>query len=330
MKNQIRVGLFVAVSLFIFQVSTTYATDYNYLPNDVFIKQQEEKSALEYRLKTLENQYRSNPQASIFSIEQRISELQRQKDTEKEYLKGMLAKNGAYSPEAWASYSAKTDAKYDSQISSLNQQKSSYQSQVSNQQQKDQEIERLRKELLEIIDRQADSERQRVLDELKEKQQKLDEEYKSKNSVNYSDEEVLLIFNHLDSLPLKEASAMHKVLIRNNDNLADKIKILYDKKYPNGKTDISKSDKDTTTSQKAYTPEIKKEVPLIKTVKPVVKQEIKKTQVKATSTEEKIIPIVRQEQPIIQPVAVDAQKPTEIKTTIKEKVSGFFKKVFWR
>ena len=50
----IKICFFVFVAIFILQTKTTFATDYNYLPPDVLIKQNEEKSALEYRLRNLE------------------------------------------------------------------------------------------------------------------------------------------------------------------------------------------------------------------------------------------------------------------------------------
>ncbi len=330
MQNQIRIGLFV-FSLFIFQIITTYATDYNYLPNDVFIKQQEERSALEYRLKTLENQYPSNPQASILSIEQRISQLRSEWETEKSYITQRLAQLGALTTSGESPVLLKRiDDKYQSQIDSLNQQKSSYQSQVSNQQQKDQEIERLRKELLEIIDKQADTERQRILDELKEKQQKLEEEQRAKNTTYYSDDEILKVFNYLDSLSLKEASAVYRVIQKDNKNVAERVATLYNKKYPNGKTETSINADNKKSIKEVAVPEVKKETPVIKTVKPAVKQEIKKTQVKDTTTEEKVAHQIKQEQPKIELPQAEAQKLVEKKVTVREKISGFFKKVFWK
>ena len=317
--------LCVPIFVLLFQIATVHATDYNYLPNDVFLKQQEEKSALEYRLKTLENQSQSNPQASILSIEQRISELERQRDSEKEYLKGTLAKNGAYSSETWASYSSKIDAKYASQISSLNQQKSSYQSQSSSQQ-NSQEISDLKLEIAKLRAEMADQELKRNLEALEKYQVK----ETPKTNTYYSDNEILKVFNYLDALPLNEASVMYQVILKDNKNVAERVDILYKKKYPNGKTGTSINSDYKKSVQEVSVLEVKKETPVIKTVKPTVKQEVKKTQLKATTTEEKPIPQIKQEQPKIELPQTEVQKPVEKKVTVREKISGFFKKVFWK
>jgi len=320
MKN----SLIFLTYILLFVPIGVYATNYNYLPNDVFLKQQEEKSALEYRLKTLENQSQSNPQASILSIEQRISELERQRDSEKEYLKGTLAKNGAYSPETWASYSTKIDAKYNPQINSLNQQKSSYQSQSSSQQ-NSQEISDLKLEIAKLKADMVDQELKRNLGALEKYQVK----ETPKSDTYYSDDEILKVFNYLDALSLKEASVMYQVILKDNKNVAERVDILYKKKYPNGKTGTAINSDYKKSVQEVAIPEVKKETPVIKTVRPVVKQEIKKAQVKATTTEEKIVPQVKQEQ-VKQPEKIQEEKPAEIKVTFREKVSGFFKKVFWK
>ena len=60
MKNKLRTCVFV-LGIFVFQASIAHATDYNYLPADVGIKQKEALSALEYRLKSLESQLSNNP-----------------------------------------------------------------------------------------------------------------------------------------------------------------------------------------------------------------------------------------------------------------------------
>lgn len=334
MKNLIRTGLFV-FSIFVIQTTVAYATDYNYLPNDVFLVQQAEKSALEYRLRALENQYQSNPQISVLSIDQRISELQKQRDSEKEYLKGTLAHNGAFSPETWASYSAKIDAKYDPQINLLNQQKQTYQSQASGQQQKDQEIADLKRLILEMqnsIDKQADLERQKVLDNLALEQQKLREEYKAKIATeqqkltdeytakiipkeDFSKVDVNKMFLYLDALAPTDASNLWQRIYKNNPEVALKINILYDKKYPNEKNGDLENVVPPKPSQKTTNPEKIKEQRLPK------KQVVKEAETKATSTREKDIPSVQNK-------LVQEGKPVQEKLTVKQKISDFFKRVF--
>ena len=335
MKNLIRTGLFV-FSIFVIQTTIASATEYDYLPNDVFLVQQAEKSALEYRLRTIENQYQSNPQTSIFSIDQRISELQSQRDSEKEYLKGTLAHNGAYSPETWASYSAKIDAKYDPQINSLNQQKQTYQSQVSGQQQKDQEVAELKRLILEMqnsIDKQADIERKKVLDDFASRQQKLSDEYRAKIAIeqqklidesatvppkeDFSKVDVNKMFLYLDALASTDASNLWQRIHKNNPEVAARINILYYKKYPNGKYGDLKNVAPAKSNQKVTNPKTIKEQ---KQTLPT-KQVVKETEIKATSTEESGISVVQTEQ-------TQELKPTQEKHTIRERVSGFFKRIF--
>jgi hypothetical protein len=63
MKQIIRIGIFLFTILVC--TSPVHATDYNYLPPDVGIKQNEALSALEYRLQTLEALIANNPEVSM-------------------------------------------------------------------------------------------------------------------------------------------------------------------------------------------------------------------------------------------------------------------------
>lgn len=317
MKNQIRVGLFVAVSLFIFQVSTTYATDYNYLPNDVFLKQQEEKSALEYRLQRLENGISGNSSSQISSLSARISQLESERTTEKNYVSGVYAHNGI--ANQLPAKLAEIDAKYSSQISSLQSQKSALENTVSNQQSSQTEISNLKLEIAQLKAKMIDDELQANLKALEKYQTQ------EKQSSYYSEEDLLKLYNYLDSLSVKDASELYQQVKDKNEDVASRLNELQNKKYPNGKTGTGKND-DYLKSQETVISEVRNKIVTPK----AVKQEAKKTQVKATSTEEKVIPQVKQEQPKAQPISVEAQKPIEKKTTIREKVSGFFKKVFWK
>ncbi len=310
--------------LLTFQVGTTYATDYNYLPNDIFLKQQEEKSALEYRLKTLENQSQSNPQASILSIEQRISELQRQKDTEKEYLKGTLAKNGAYSPETFASYSAKIDAKYDPQISSLNQQKSSYQSQSSSQQ-NSQEISDLKLEIAKLKAEMVGQELKRNLEAL-EKYQVKDT---SKVTTYYSDEEVQKLFNYIDSLSISETGKFVDKIKEENKDVVARLIVLQNNKYPNGKVGTGKHDDYLKSLGLAKTIETKTVVvpPKVEPIKKASASPIKTTkEVKKDVVIEQKVATTS----ILKTEPVVSTTPVEVKPTLGKKVKGFFKKWFGR
>ncbi len=318
MKNLIKISLFV-FSIFVIQTTLVYATGYNYLPNDVYIKQQEEKSALEYRLKNLENQIQNNPANSANSVSQRISEIQQERDTEKNYISGVYSHNGL--GDQLSLKLAEIDAKYQSQINVLQQQQSNYQSQSS---------------ALDKVNREADELRQKIVELQKQAIQQLDDYQKlldqnleqlkkapQTTNLEITDAEVQEVFDYMESLDFKSESIIFAKIAKINPNVATRIVALYDQKYPNGKTGSPKNDKYLKSIQE----NIKVEVPE-KIEKPVIKQETKKVETNPLVLEEKTTSQFQAEQPKPQIEQIKEQKPVQVKTTFKQKVSGFFKRIF--
>lgn len=306
-----RVSLFV-LSIFILQTTSVFATGYNYLPNDVYIKQQEEKSALEYRLKQLENSFSGNSSAQISSLSARISQLESERTTEKNYISGVYAQNGI--ANQLPAKLAQIDAKYSNQISELQSQKSALENTTSNQQSSQVEIANLKLEVAKLKAQMVDDELQANLKALEKYQ------IQEKQSSYYSEADLQNLYKYLDSLSAKDAYYLFQQVQDKNEDIALRLTELQNKKYPNGKTGTSKNIE--------YLKSIQKDTPVVapkKIDKPALKQEIKKTEIK---TEEKPIiePQIEKVKP--QPEPVQIQKPIEKKTTIGQKVSGFFKRMF--
>ncbi len=307
MTKIIRVSLFV-LSIFILQTTSVFATGYNYLPNDVYIKQQEEKSALEYRLKQLENSFSGNSSSQISSLSARISQLESERTTEKNYISGVYAQSGI--ANQLPAKLAEIDAKYNTQISSLQSQKSALENITSNQQSSQVEIANLKLEIAKLKAQMVDDELQANLKALEKYQ------IQEKQSSYYSEADLLKLYNYLDSLSAKDAYELYSQIKAKNEDVASRLTELQNKKYPNGKTGTSKNIEYLKSIQKDVVAPTSK-----KTEKPALKQEIKKT-------EEKPVIELQVEQAKPQPEPVQIQKPIEKKTTIGQKVSGFFKRVF--
>lgn len=310
MTKIIRASLFV-LSIFILQTSSVFATSYNYLPNDVYIKQQEEKSALEYRLQKLENGISGNSSSQIATLSARISQLESERTTEKNYISGVYAQSGI--ANQLPAKLAEIDAKYNAQISTLQSQKSALENTVSSQQSSQTEIANLKLQIAQLKAQMVDDELQANLKALEKYQTQ------EKQSSYYSEADLLKLYNYLDSLSVKDASELYSQIKAKNEDVASRLTELQNKKYPNGKTGTSKNIEYLKSIQKDVV------VPTPKKIeKPVIKQEIKKTEEKPV-----IEPQVEEMKP--QPEPVQIQKPIEKKPTIKQKVSGFFKRMFgWK
>lgn len=225
-------------------LSIAFATDYNYLPADVSIKQKEAESALGYRLQTLENQQYSNPEISVINIEGRITELEQEREVEKNYIKGLYAKNGIVNQ--LQSVLVKIDAKYTTQIESLQSQKQVFQSQVTSNQNLKDEKQELQKQIEEL--------RKQQIQQLGEYNNLLDEKINSYRNTSIirqvvtlldsrlksSDENV--VFSYLDSLPINGAITLGgegDKLKNTYPEMYKKVLILYNTKYPHGKAGTS-------------------------------------------------------------------------------------------
>lgn len=287
-----------ALSAFIFPVITAHATDYNYLPADVGIKQREALSSLEYQLKSLQSQITNNPTISISTITSRISQLENERDTEINYIRSLYAKNGISNQAD--SKIAEITAKYSSQISELESQKSQYQTQ-SNNSAKESEIAELK---------------------LKIKQLEYDMQTAEYNKVTETPKKqgtIQDLFDWLESLPSDQAIAQYKLLKSMNPENAYKIELLYRAKYPQSFTN---------TEQKTVVQTVPSNVQkTTKTSQPTKKAEqMKEEEFNFTKP-----PVSVLDTATFTPV-VDTVKVIELpKKTFTQKIVGFFKKfAFWR
>jgi hypothetical protein len=289
MKKIIRTCVFV-LGIFVFQASIAHATDYNYLPADVGIKQKETLSALEYRLQSLESQMSNNPSVSISTINARISELQSERDTEINYIRGLYAQNGI-SNQADAKV-AEITAKYASQISSLESQKSSYQSQ-SDSNAKEAEIAELK---------------------LKIKQLEYDmktAEYDKATQIPKSSATIYDLYNWLETLPSEEWSAQLNLLKSMNPENYKKIEDIYRVKHP----EFFSQAGETVAPKIVPTTVVQKKTETIKKIEP--KPEVK---VEATTT-----PIVQT--PVVEQIKTP-EPPKE--TFVQKVLGFFKRFAFWK
>lgn len=289
MNKIIRTCVFVLMA-FTFQASIAHATDYNYLPADVGIKQKEALSALEYRLKSLESQLSNNPSASISTINARISELKSERDAEINYIRGLYAQSGI-SNQADAKV-AEITAKYASQISELESQKSSYQSQ-SDTNAKEAEIAELK---------------------LKIKQLEYDmqtAEYEKATQIPKSSATIYDLYNWLETLPPDEWSAQLNLLKSMNPENYKKIEDIYRVNHPEFFSQAS----ETVAPKIVPTAAVQKKTETIKKIE--IKPEVK---VEATTT-----PIVQA--PVAEEIKTP-EPPKE--TFVQKVFGFFKRFVFWK
>jgi hypothetical protein len=294
--------------LFISQTKITLATTYNYLPPDVLIKQNEMQSSLEYRLQKLEAGASNDSSSMISSLSSRISQLESERETEKNYISGIYARNGI--GEQLSGKLAEIDAKYNSQINNLQSQRNELSNSVSNQQSNEKEINDLKLKIAQLKEQIINQELQVNLQAVEKYQVKYE----------YTDAEVLEAYNYLDALTAQNASNFYHRIRENNPDVAERLDILQNKQYPNGKpgtakySDYLESIKKTTKSE-----DVKKNVKEItKTeikINPEIKQEINKELVVFTAPSE-------QQTPIISPIVKEQ--------TFVQKFMSFFGKLFKR
>ena len=303
----VKISFLVFVALFILQTKTTYATDYNYLPPDVLIKQQEQQSALEYRLQKLEAGISGDSSAMISSLSSRISQLESEKTIEKNYISGTYAQYGI--ANQLESKLAQIDAKYNSQISDLQSQKSKLEASTSSQQSNELEISNLKLQIAQLKAKIVDQELQVNLEAIKKYQTKYE----------YTDADVLEVFTYIDALALQDSSNLFQRIKKNNFEVADRITVLYNQKYPHGKIGTSTYNDYLKSIQKTVKPEvIKKETKMVQKIEPKLTTEIKKELPK-----EQIVVTPPVQQPaIIQPI--------KEKQTFGQKIKNFFGRLFGR
>lgn len=325
MKNLIK-GIFV-FGIFVFQSSIVSATGYNYLPADVLLKQQEEKSALEYRLQNLEAGISGNSLSYVLSLSSRISQLEAERTAEKNYISGTYGRYGI--GNQLPAKLAEIDSKYDAQISVLQAQKASYQSTSLSQQSTEKEISDLKLQIAQLRLQIVDQELQANLDALKKY-----ETVAEPQPVYYSEEDLQKLYVYLDSLSPQDASDFYQKVRAKNADVASRLDVLQNQKYPNGKAGTAKYEEYLKSIRKTVEPEVvkpevvKNEKITAKNIKLVTKEGVTKTKTMATSTEEKTAPQIKQEQLKAQSEQIQEQKPIQEKHTIRERLSGFFKRIF--
>lgn len=304
MKQITRIGIFLFTILVC--TSPVHATDYNYLPPDVVIKQNEALSALEYRLQTLETLIANNPEVSVNTIDARIKALEIERDTEKRYVTGLYGSYGI--GNQLDAKLAEIDAKYDAQIAELEDEKDGYQSQASDLAKAEKEAEQLRQQIIEL--------QKKNIAQSEEYLDLLDEQSNSDTEV-YTDTDIYEGFMYMDSLPLTEASAFFGRVKASRPDVALRITALYSSKYPNGKPGTAIHDEylESLPKEVSDVPQMSKSV-----VSPEVAIPITETLTQATDT-----PIA--ETPVVQEVPV----PELIQESFVDKVVSFFKRLaFWR
>ncbi len=227
------------------------------------LKAMQEKSDLEYRLKSMEAKIQGDPQLSIIQIDQRINEIRQQWNQERSYMTERFANMGilttsGQAPEALSGI----DAKYQNRINTLEQQKNYYNNMVANQEQKNREIAEIKRQI-EEIDRKTDEDIQKIKTNVdnQNKQALGDflrdvERFRPENKPTAQS-----AFDYIESFSLDDASGIYRKIEAVNPGLMPAVVTIYWKKYPNGKPGTSKhdeylaslaGDKDQT-QQKEYT-----------------------------------------------------------------------------
>lgn len=304
----------ISILFFLCLFSVAHATDYNYLPPDVGIKQNEALSALEYRLQTLEAQIANSPEVSINNIDSRIYVLETERDTEKRYVTGLYGSYGI--GNQLDAKLAEIDAKYASQIGRLEDEKDEYKSVASALAKAEKEAEQLRKQIIEL--------QKQNLSQIEEYQKLLDEQIGAYNTPEvFTDADIYDGFVYMDSLPLEEASMFFARVKASRPDVAERITALYDIKYPNGKTGTAKNDEYLESLLKETTI-----VPPVISQKPAVTPDIPSlepeevSEVLATPTTIPVAPI---------PVIEEVETPEPTQENFVQKVVSFFKSLaFWR
>lgn len=238
MKNNMKkiklYGLIFLGLTLIIPAATKAANTPSGISNDYYIKLQEEKSALEYRISSLETSSYNSPDLSSLNIQSRIDELIRERETEKNYITGLYGKNGISNqlPSALATI----DSKYQSQIDNLNQQKAYYQNQISSQQSSTAELSQTKLRIQE-------------LDKLLAEQEKLIQSLKTQMYVPTNPSVVQTpvssvngtptasdVFNYIDSLSLYDATVALEAIKTNALPMYTEVIKLAEAKYVKGYT----------------------------------------------------------------------------------------------
>lgn len=214
------------------------------ISDGLYMKLEEEKSALEYRLSQIESNSQNNPGLSAATIQSRINELIRERDGKKRYATGIYAQSGAI--EMLSSALAEIDSQYKSQIDNLEQQKSLYDQQYSNEQSAAsarQEAQELRKELNDLklkIEEEKQAQLAKQLEDLRK-----GTEFKTpslldqlnKNTVRPSADNLFYKLDQMDDQ--FEAAKLFALVKTDSQDLYDQVVELAGIKYWGGYTELS-------------------------------------------------------------------------------------------
>jgi hypothetical protein len=284
---------------------SVFATSYNYLPPDVYIKQQEEKSALEYRLKKLESSFSGSSASYISTLSSRISQLESEKNTEKTYITGVYGNYGI--TNQLESKLAEIDNKYALQISDLQSQKQEHENKLENQKAKEAEISELKSQIAQLQKTISEQESKAIENPAPVVTKKI-----------HTDADITKIFSYIDSLSLIDASTVYQKINKENPEVMDRVMLLYDKKYPHGKSGTAANDEYLESIQNVTTP-IKttpKNTKVILFAKSkVVNQKIEAAQAQAVTE-------------IVTPTEKAVPQPIQEKQTFIKKIRNFFGKLF--
>lgn len=231
--------LFIITAVFS-QIFAGVAYAYNPygISDGLYMKLEEEKSALEYRISQIETNSQSNPGLSALSIQSRINELIVERDSKKSYITGTYAHYGISNQASDAL--SKIDAEYQSKISDLESQKSLYTSQSITESENsslNQDIQDLRKELIEI---KAELESQKRLELENEIESLKSQNYSYTNNIIVNVPSYIDVFSRLDNMEdYFEAARLFTLVKTDNINLYNQILELAKERYFNNKTTLS-------------------------------------------------------------------------------------------
>lgn len=271
------------------------ATSYNYLPNDVYIKQQEEKSALEYRISQLEASMNGSLSSSLRNVEYRIDELEREMATEINYITGIYGSYGI--SNQLPSKISDVEAKYDSQISSLEDERDELKQLIKEEEAAQTEIKRLEAEL----------------------------EALNKTIIPTTEPEIQKpsaqsMFEYIDSLPLSEASVVYNDLRMWDPEMYSAVQYLTNLKYPNGKPGSARHDEYLTKQTESIVASMPESAPTetyARTPTSIVAEPDTQAQELDSSTT-----------PPVTPVAEDASIAEQVQQPLPEPKQNIFLRVF--
>lgn len=232
--------LFLFISCF-FGI-TTYAYNPYGISDGLYMKLQEEKSDLEYRINQLETNSYNSPGLSSMNIQSRINDLIRERDSKKNYARGTYASYGA--TEMLQVALDKIDDEYNQKIQSLEDQKDYYDQESSYEEQareNKEEAQKLKKKLLEIEAELISQKRIEVEKQIEVLKNTPKVEFNLINELTNNSQKspppAIDVFNALDSMPdTLESAQLYSAIKEKDFSMYTKIQALASVKYFNNKT----------------------------------------------------------------------------------------------